>query len=120
MKDNSNILPTPLVSTLPNGDAKDNAKMAVIQQYRLDGIAHYENEKRETFDKVGDGLLSIEDANYLTNILDKAKNNLATGDWITAKYDLLNTPIDSIFTQAQKDYWIAEIDEYINNNYQTW
>lgn len=70
-------------------------------------------------EKMYNGEITELEGNIFTLKLEKAKDNLHTGDWITARYVIENETIDTVFTQVVKDYFISEMTNYINNNYQS-
>jgi hypothetical protein len=47
----------------------------------------------------------------------RVKESLLTGDWKTAKTYLELTVVDGAYTQALKDEYALEIQEYIDSNY---
>ena len=49
--------------------------------------------------------------------LKNVKESLLTGDWKTAKTYLSLTVVEGAYTQALKDEFDTEIQDYITNNY---
>ena len=84
-----------------------------------DGKRYYNKKRSQMVARVHDvnDTLTSEQAFQIDVKLQEVKNSLRTGDWITAKTYLGLTVVDAVYTQAIKDEYDAEIQDYINNNY---
>jgi hypothetical protein len=120
MEGNTTIITTPLISDVTDPHCKGSAKLVWLEKLRLDGVAYYDKEKAKTFDAINAGLIDVNVGNALTELLEGVKNNLVTGDWLTALNIVNNTPTSLVFSAEYKTDIQTRLQEYINNNYQTW
>ena len=82
-----------------------------------DGKRYYNKKRSELVAKIQSAEITSADAFIIDTKLKNVKDSLRSGDWITAKTYLDPITVDATFTQALKDEYDAEINDYITNNY---
>ena len=86
-------------------------------QKSSDGVVYYNKKRSELVDSILKGLITSAEAFEIDVKIKNVKDSLLTGDWITAQTYLSMTIVEGAYTQAIKDEFATEIQEYITNNY---
>ena len=82
-----------------------------------DGHNYYNQKRSELVETIITEERTEADAFEIDTKLKNVKDALLTGDWKTAKTYLSLTVVEGAYTQALKDEYDLEIQEYINANY---
>ena len=86
-------------------------------QKSSDGVVYYNKKRSELVDSIFKGVRTSAEAFEIDVKIKNVKDSLLTGDWITAQTYLSMTIVEGAYTQAIKDEFATEIQEYITNNY---
>ncbi len=82
-----------------------------------DGHEFYNTFRSRLLLEIKAGNITPEEAFTVEGYLKDVKDNLITGNWLTAQYVCNALPLSGIFTQALKDEILSGITTYINANY---
>lgn len=82
-----------------------------------DGHQYYNRKRSELVESIITGVRTEAEAFEIDQHLTKVKESLLSGDWKTAKTYLSLTIVEGAYTQALKDEFDLEIQEYIDVNY---
>ena len=91
--------------------------MNAYEQKEKDGHSYYNLKRSELVESIIEGARTEAEAFEIDLKLKNVKDALLTGDWKTAKTYLSLTVVEGAYTQALKDEFDTEIQEYITNNY---
>ena len=91
--------------------------MNAYEQKEKDGHSYYNLKRSELVESIIEGVRTEAEAFEIDLKLKNVKDALLTGDWKTAKTYLSLTVVEGAYTQALKDEFDTEIQEYITNNY---
>jgi len=91
--------------------------MVSYEQKEKDGHNYYNLKRSELVESIIEGVRTESEAFEIDQHLIRVKESLLTGDWKTAKTYLSLTVVEGAYTQALKDEFDTEIQEYITNNY---
>jgi len=91
--------------------------MVSYEQKEKDGHNYYNLKRSELVESIIEGVRTEAEAFEIDQHLIRVKESLLTGDWKTAKTYLALTIVEGAYTQALKDEFDTEIQEYITNNY---
>ena len=82
-----------------------------------DGHHYYNRKRSELVESIITAVRTEAEAFEIDQHLTSVKESLLTGDWKTAKTYLSLTIVEGAYTQALKDEFDLEIQEYIDANY---
>jgi len=91
--------------------------MNAYEQKEKDGHSYYNLKRSELVESIIEGVRTEAEAFEIDLKLKNVKDALLTGDWKTAKTYLSLTVVEGAYTQALKDEFDTEIQEYIDANY---
>jgi hypothetical protein len=91
--------------------------MVSYQQKEKDGHTYYNLKRSELVESIITAVRTEAEAFEIDQHLIRVKESLLTGDWKTAKTYLELTVVEGAYTQALKDEYSLEIQDYINANY---
>ena len=91
--------------------------MNAYEQKEKDGHSYYNLKRSELVESIIEGVRTEAEAFEIDLKLKNVKDALLTGDWKTAKTYLSLTVVEGAYTQALKDEFALEIQEYIDANY---
>ncbi len=91
--------------------------MASYVQKSSDGVVYYNQKRSELVESIIQGIRTSAEAFEIDGKIKDVKDSLLTGDWITAQTYLGLTVVEGAYTQALKDEFATEIQEYIDTNY---
>ena len=83
----------------------------------IDGQNFYRKKRAELASGLFSGKMTAEEVFFIDSKIKNTKDCLMTGDWMTGKEYLNAEVVEGVFTQEFKDYLIADLDSYINDNY---
>ena len=86
-------------------------------QKSSDGVVYYNQKRSELVESIIQGIRTEAEAFEIDTKLKNVKDSLLTGDWKTAQTYLGLTVVEGAYTQALKDEFATEIQEYIDANY---
>jgi len=87
------------------------------EQKEKDGHNYYNKKRSQLVESIVNGERTSAEAFEIDVKIKNVKDSLLTGDWITAKTYLGLTVVEGAYTQALKDEFDTEIQDYINANY---
>ena len=82
-----------------------------------DGKAFYAKERAELLLSYSLGNITKQDMRDIEDQIKGAKGNLYSGDWISAKDDIIASIVVGGYTQAYKDLFLADLQIYIESSY---
>ena len=91
--------------------------MNVYEHREKDGHNYYNQKRSELVESIIAAVRTEAEAFEIDQHLTSVKDALLTGDWKTAKTYLSLTIVEGAYTQALKDEYDLEIQEYIDANY---
>ena len=91
--------------------------MNAYEQKEKDGHSYYNLKRSQLVESIIEGVRTEVEAFEIDLKLKNVKDALLTGDWKTAKTYLSLTVVEGAYTQALKDEFALEIQEYIDANY---
>ena len=91
--------------------------MNVYEHREKDGHNYYNQKRSELVESIIAAVRTEAEAFEIDQHLTSVKDALLTGDWKTAKTYLSLTIVEGAYTQALKDEYNLEIQEYIDANY---
>jgi hypothetical protein len=91
--------------------------MTAYEQKEKDGHTYYNQKRSELVESIITAVRTEAEAFEIDQHLIRVKESLLTGDWKTAKTYLSLTVVEGAYTQALKDEYTLEIQDYINANY---
>ena len=91
--------------------------MTAYEQKEKDGNNYYNQKRSELVESIITAVRTEAEAFEIDQHLTSVKESLLTGDWKTAKTYLSLTIVEGAYTQALKDEFALEIQEYIDANY---
>ena len=91
--------------------------MNVYEHREKDGHNYYNQKRSELVESIIAAVRTEAEAFEIDTKLKNVKDSLLTGDWKTAKTYLSLTVVEGAYTQALKDEYNLEIQEYIDANY---
>jgi hypothetical protein len=91
--------------------------MVSYEQKEKDGHTYYNLKRSELVESIITAVRTEAEAFEIDTKLKNVKESLLTGDWKTAKTYLGLTIVEGAYTQALKDEYSLEIQDYINANY---
>jgi hypothetical protein len=91
--------------------------MVSYQQKENDGHTYYNLKRSELVESIITAVRTEAEAFEIDTKLVNVKNALLTGDWKTAQTYLGLTVVEGAYTQALKDEYNLEIQDYIDANY---
>jgi hypothetical protein len=91
--------------------------MKDYEKKEKDGQDFYNGFRSKLLLAIRGGGVAPTDAFTVESYLSGVKNNLITGNWMTAQYINSILPLSGIYTQTLKDEIQAGIDAYVSQNY---
>jgi len=91
--------------------------MNAYEHKEKDGHNYYNQKRSELVESIITAIRTEAEAFEIDTKLKNVKDALLTGDWKTAKTYLSLTVVEGAYTQALKDEYNLEIQEYIDANY---
>ncbi len=91
--------------------------MNAYEHKEKDGHNYYNQKRSELVESIITAIRTEAEAFEIDTKLKNVKDSLLTGDWKTAKTYLSLTVVEGAYTQALKDEYNLEIQEYIDANY---
>lgn len=85
--------------------------------YEKDGKDFYNGFRSNLYLEIVAGNVAASDAFIVEGYLKDVKDNLITGNWMTARHLCNSLATQGIFTQTLKDTILAGMDAYITENY---
>ncbi len=86
-------------------------------KYEVDGKDFYNEFRSRLYIEIVAGNITPTEAFQAESYLKDLKDNLTSGNWLTAQYVCTNLALSGIFTQDLKDEILAGIATYITANY---
>lgn len=82
-----------------------------------DGHDYYNSLRTDLYLDIVNGTVTDTDAFLLENHVKNLKDELISGNWLTAQYVNSNLALSGIYNQVMKDEIQNYIDNYVLNNY---
>ena len=84
---------------------------------KSDGWEFYNRIRSNFVYLINTGQASGDDEYFIQNKMKDVKANLLSGDWVTAKRDLIAVTVEGAFTEEIKTSFLTQIQAYIEANY---
>lgn len=97
-----------------------NPKFDLLLTYskrKADGWDFYNRIRSNFVYLINIGQASGDDEYFIQNKMKDVKANLLSGDWVTAKKDLIAVAVEGAFTEQIKTSFLTQIQAYIEANY---
>jgi hypothetical protein len=102
------------------GKITDPALQSIDEPYiqrEQDGRVFYAKERASLLLSLSLGNITKQDLRDIEKQIKDAKNNLYSGDYISAKDNIIDSVVGGGYTQTYKDYFLAELQVYIESSY---
>jgi hypothetical protein len=89
----------------------------IYSKRKADGWDFYNRIRSNYVYLINIGQATGDDEYFIQNKMKDVKANLLSGDWVTAKKDLINVSVEGAFTEQIKTSFLTQIQSYIEANY---
>jgi len=115
-QESDNVALNDLISNLI-GNEPVSELSKIYEKRKNDGWVFYNKIRTDFVYLINIGQANGDDEYFIQKKMKDVKANLLSGDWVTAKKDLIAVEVEGAFTEQIKTSFLTQIQSYIEANY---